>query len=51
MMIIIKAVDKLLSVNVLLVSGTAIPQMGVGVDHKYFLAGFCSVHDGGSLVS
>ena len=50
MMIIIKAVDELLSVNVLLISGTAVPQMRVGVDNKYFFSGLCSKHGGSSVV-
>ncbi len=49
MMIIIKAVDELLSVNVLLIGGTAVPQMGVGVDHKDLLSGFGSIHGASSL--
>jgi hypothetical protein len=44
MMIIVKAVNELLSVNVLLIGGTAVPQVGVGIDHKDFLSGFGSVH-------
>jgi hypothetical protein len=34
-MIVVKAIDKLLSVNVLLIRRTAVPQMGVSVDDKY----------------
>ena len=37
-MIVIKAIDELLSVNVFLVRGAAVPQVGVGVDDKYFFS-------------
>jgi len=44
MMIVVKTVDKLLAVNILLVSWTAVPQMGVTINDEDLFAGFCSKH-------
>src|SRR5690348_6652663 len=44
MMIVVKTVDKLLAVNILLVSWTAVPQMGMSINDEDLFAGFCSKH-------
>src|SRR5262245_1636918 len=49
MMIIVEAVNKLFSVNVFLISGTGVPQMGVTVDDKDSFSRFCSKHSGDAV--
>jgi hypothetical protein len=50
MMIIVKTVDKLFPVNILLVSWTPVPQMGVSVNNEDIFAGFGSKHSWGLLL-
>ena len=42
--IVVKAVDELLAVDVLLVCRAAVPKMGVAIDDKDLFAGACFVH-------